>query len=220
MSMTPTPSISGEGDLDYSEGHSQLSVGTLPLTDKNPPKYPKEKNPPPSPSVEGPTSGFSEDNPGNLPRNVETVTTPPSEELEHVVGTPPFPHGIDFPIEYPTKENPKAPLDSEEGLGIPPAKKSQSVPPDDPFSRFWSGRMADTSDKNKKRYKWLTRKPERRHSVSLDEQDHRPYKYVLRRTRHLFPRPKFYSKCPNAEGISLEYAGFILQHIVWQRLRE
>ena len=69
----------------------------------------------------------------------------------------------------------------------------------------------------------MTRKPERRHSVeleALDEQDHRPYKYVLRRTRHLFPRPKFYGKCPNAEGISLEYAGFILQYIVRQRLRE
>ena len=79
--------------------------------------------------------------------------------------------------------------------------------------------MADATDKNKKRYKWLTRK----HSAeleALDDQDHRPYKYVLRKIRHLFPRPKFYSKCPNAEGISLEYAGFILQHIVQQRLRE
>ena len=36
----------------------------------------------------------------------------------------------------------------------------------------------------------------------------------------MFPRPKFYSKCPNAEGVLLEYAGFILQHIIWQRLRE
>ena len=34
------------------------------------------------------------------------------------------------------------------------------------------------------------------------------------------PRPKFYSKCPNAEGVSLEYVEFILQHIVLQRLRE
>ena len=43
---------------------------------------------------------------------------------------------------------------------------------------------------------------------------------MLRRTRPLSPRPKFYSKCLNAEGVSLEYAGFILQHIVQQRLRE
>ena len=80
-STTPTLSLSGEGDLDSTEGHSQLSVETLPLTDKNPSKNPKEKNPPPSPSVEGPTSGFSEDNTGNPPRNVETVTTPTSEEF-------------------------------------------------------------------------------------------------------------------------------------------
>ena len=79
-STTPTPSLSGEGDLDSTKGHSQISVGTLPLTAKNPLKDSKEKNPPPSPSAEGPTSGFSEDNPGTPPRNVETVTTPPSQE--------------------------------------------------------------------------------------------------------------------------------------------
>ena len=74
-----------------------------------------------------------------------------------------------------------------------------------------------------KRDRWLTRKPERRHSVeleALDEQDHRPYRYVLRKTRPLFPRPKFYSKCPNVEGVSLEYVEFILQCIVLQRLGE
>ena len=211
----------GEGDLDSTEGHSQLSVGTLPLTDKDPPENPQEKDPPPSSSgSEGPNPTSSKDNP---PRNVETVTIPPPEELEHVVGTPPSSLRIDISTEYPTKENPKTPLDSEEGLGVPPNEKSQSVPPDDPFSRFWSGQTADTSDKNKKRYRWLTKKPVRRHSVelvALDEQDHRPYRYVLRRTRALFPRPKFYSKCPNAEGVSLEYAEFILQHIVLQRLRE
>ena len=150
------------------------------------------------------------------------MTTPPPEELEHVVGTPPSPHRKDSPTEYLPKGNPKAPLDSEEGLGIPPTKKSQSVPPNNPFSRFWSGQTADTSDKNKNRHRWLVRKQESRHSVeleALDEQDHRPYRYVLGRTRPLFPRPKLYSKCPNAEGVSLEYAGFILQHIVWQRLR-
>ena len=69
----------------------------------------------------------------------------------------------------------------------------------------------------------MTRKLERRHSVeleALDEQGYRPYRYVLRRTRSLLPRPKFYSQCPNAEGVTLEYAEFILQHIVLQRLRE
>ena len=58
--------------------------------------------------------------------------------------------GKDSPTEYPQKETPKAPLDLEEGLDIPPAEKSQNIPPDNPFSRFWSGQTADTSDKNKK----------------------------------------------------------------------
>ena len=97
-------------------------------------------------------------------------------------------------------------------MDIPPSKISQSVPPDDPFSRFWSGQTADTSGKSKKR-----------HSVeveALNEQDHRLYRYVLRRTRPLFPRPRFYSKCPSVEGVSFEYVEFMLQHIVLQRLRE
>ena len=123
-STTLTPSLLGEGDLDSTEGHSQLSVGTLPLTGKKPPKDPKEKNPPPSPSVEGPTSGFSEDNPGNPPRNVKTVTTPPSKELEHVVDTPPTPQKKDSPSGYPPQDHPEAPLDSEGGLDVPPSKKS------------------------------------------------------------------------------------------------
>ena len=92
-------------------------------------------------------------------------------------------------------------------------------PLDDPFLRFWSGQTADTLDKNKKRHRLLDRKPERRHSVeieTLDKQDHRPYRYVLSIARPLLPRPKFYSKYPDAKGISIEYVGFILQHIVQQ----
>ena len=157
MSMTPIPPLSGEGDLDSTEGHSQFSVGTLPLTDKDPPEKTQEKDPPPSSSeVEGPNPTSSKDTSDNAPspRDKEKVTTLPPEELEHVVGTPPSPHGKDSPTEYPPKETPKAPLDSEEGLGVPPTEKSQSVPPDDPFSRFWSGLTADTSDKNKKRHRW------------------------------------------------------------------
>ena len=187
MSTTPTPSLSGEGDLDSTEGYSQLPVGTLPLTDKDLPENPQEKHPPPGPSgAEGPTSTPSEDNSDNPPgpRSKETVTTPPPEKLEHVVTTPPSQHEKDSPTEYPPKDNPETPLDSGEGSVVPPANKSQSVYPDDPFSRFWSGQTADTSDKNKKRHRWLDRKPERRHSVeleALDEQYHGPYRYVLRR---------------------------------------
>ena len=66
----------------------------------------------------------------------------------------------------------------------PSSERSQKVPIDDQFSRFWSGETADISDKDKKRHGWLTRKPKRRHSVELeilDRQDKRPYKYVLER---------------------------------------
>ena len=63
LSTAPTPSLSGEGDLDSAEGHSQPIVGTLPLTDQNPPDRvstegdPQEKHLPLSPSeAEGPTS--------------------------------------------------------------------------------------------------------------------------------------------------------------------
>ena len=69
----------------------------------------------------------------------------------------------------------------------------------------------------------MNRKPERRHSVeleALDEQDQRPYKYVLKRERALLPRPRFYSKCPDAKGISPEHAELILRHIVQQRHQE
>ena len=51
-----------EGDLDSTEGHSQLLVGTLSLSDKGLPENPKKKQPPPSPSgAEGPTSTLSKE---------------------------------------------------------------------------------------------------------------------------------------------------------------
>ena len=152
--------MSGGEDLDSTEGHSQLLVGTLPLTDKDPPESPEDKGPPPNSPVEGPTSGSSENNTSDISR----------EKLKQVV---------DSPSEYPPQDQPETPIDSEEGLEEPSSRRSQKVPTDDPFSRFWSGETADTSDKDKKRHRWLNRKPERRHSVeleALDEQDQRPYK--------------------------------------------
>ena len=166
--------MSGEGDLDSTESHSQLLVGTLPLTDKDPPESPDNKNPSPIPSVEGPTFGFSEDNTSNFSRDKKLTTTPSSEKLKQVVDTLPLSQREESPSEYPPQDQPETPLNSGEGLGIPSAKKSQKVPTDDPFSRFWSGGTADTSDKDKKGYRWLSRKPERRHSVeleALEEQD-------------------------------------------------
>ena len=159
--------MSGEGDLDSTEGHSQLLVGTLPLTDKDPPESPEDKGPPPNPPVEGLASGLS--------RDKKSDTTPPTEKSKQIV---------DSPSEYSPQDQPNTPIDSEEGLEEPSSKRSQKVPIDDPFSRFWSGKTADTSDKDKKRHRWLTRKPKRRHSVELeilDGQDKRPYKYVLER---------------------------------------
>ena len=43
---------------------------------------------------------------------------------------------------------------------------------------------------------------------------------MLRRAQSLLPRPKFHSRYPDAKGVSFEYVGFILQHIVQQWLRE
>ena len=121
------------------------------------------------------------------------------------------------PFEYPPQDQPETPIDPGEK---PPSKRSQKDPIADPFSRFWSGETADASDKDKKKHRWLSRKPKRRHSVELEtlnEQDKRPYKYVLKEERNLLPRPRFYSRCPDASSISLEYVEFILRCIVQQR---
>ena len=206
--------MSGEGDLDFTEGHSQLLVGTLPLTDEDPPENPEGKCPPPNPPVEGLASGSSENNTSDLSRDKKSDTTPPTEKSKQV---------IDSPLEYPPQDQPETPIDSEKGLKELSSKRCQKVPIDDPFSRFWSGETADTSDKDKKRHRWLTRSPKRRHSVeleTLDEQDKRPYEYVLKRERDLLPRPRFYSRCPDASSISPGYAEFILRHIVQQRHQE
>ena len=68
--------------------------------DKDPPESPKDKNPPPGPSVEGLASGFSEDNTGNLSRDIKLTTTPSSEKLEQVADTPPLPQRKDPPSEF------------------------------------------------------------------------------------------------------------------------
>ena len=187
--------MSGGGDLDSTGGHSKLLVGTHPLTDKDPPESPEDKGPPPNSPVEGPASGSSKNNTSELSRDKKLDTNPTTEKLKQV---------IDSPSEYPPQDQPEIPIDSEEGLEEPSSRRSQKVPTDDPFSRFLSGGTADTSDKDKKRHRWLNRKPERRHSLeleTLDEQDHRPYKYVLKGERDLLPRPRFYRRCPDASSI-------------------
>ena len=84
--------MSGEGDLDPTEGHSQLSVGTLPLTDKDPPKDPEDKSPPKEPSVEEPTSG-------SLKRDKKSGNTPPPFEKPKQT--------VDTPSEYPPQDHPE-----------------------------------------------------------------------------------------------------------------
>ena len=43
---------------------------------------------------------------------------------------------------------------------------------------------------------------------------------MLEGERDLLSRPRFYSRCPDANSISPEYAEFILRHIVQQRHEE
>ena len=95
--------MSGEGDLDSTEGHSQLSVGTLPLTDKDPPENPEDKGPPQNPPVEGLASGSSENN----PRDKKSGNTPPTEKSKQIV---------DSPSEYPPQDQHETHIDFGEGL--------------------------------------------------------------------------------------------------------
>ena len=111
--------MSGEGDLDCTEGHSQLLVGTLPLTDKDPPENPEDKGPPPNPPVEGLASGSSENNISDLSRDKKSDTTPPTEKSKQVV---------DSPSEYPPQDQPETPFDFGEGLEEPSSKRSQKSP--------------------------------------------------------------------------------------------
>ena len=110
--------MSGEGDLDPTEGHSKLSVGTLSLTAKDPPKNPEgkdppqdppknteDKGPPQEPSVEEPTSGLPE-------RDKKSGNTPPSEKSKQTVDTP---------SEYPPQDQPETPIDPGEHLAKPPS---------------------------------------------------------------------------------------------------
>ena len=86
--------MSGEGDLYPIEGHSQLSVGALPLTDKDPPENPGDKGLPQDPPAEGLTSGLPENN----TRDKKLENIPPTEKSKQLV---------DFPSEYPPQDQPE-----------------------------------------------------------------------------------------------------------------
>ena len=182
-----------EGDLDPSEGQSQPSVGTLPLTEKDPPEKPKDKDPPPSSSVEG----------------LDTEAHDRDEST-----TPSSPGSSDK-----TEETPTSPIGTSLSTEYSPRDTSLK----DPFSSFWSGNLCDVSDQSGRRHRWLIRKPKRRHSVELkllDEKDLRPYKYVLEGDRPLLPRQRFYSSHLDARDITFQQATFTLRDIVQQRLQE
>ena len=160
-SPTPTQSLSGEGDLDSVKGHSQPSVGTLPLTEKDPPEKPKDKDPPHSSSV-------------------EELDTEAHDKDEFI--TPSSPGSLDK-----TEETPTSPI----GIKIFTEYSPRDTSLKDLFSSFWSGNLGDVSDQSRRRHRWLIRKPKRRHSVKLellDEKDPRPYKYVLEGDRPLLPK--------------------------------
>ena len=151
----------GEGDLDPFEGQSQPLVGTLSLTEKNPPEKPEDKDPPPSSSVEGLDAEahdkdecITPSSPGSSDKTEETPTSPIRTRIS---------------TEYPPKDTQDPPLPtqrkgSEEHL--PKTTKDTSLR--DPFSSFWSGKLGDVSDQSRRRHRWLIRKPKRRHSVELE----------------------------------------------------
>ena len=183
----------GEGDLDPSEGQSQPLVGTLPLTEKDPPEKPKDKDPPPSSSVEGLDTEA---------HDIDESTTPSSPgDSDKTEETPTSPIGTKISTEYSPRDTSLR----------------------DPFSSFWSGNLGDVSDQSGRRHRWLIRKPKRGHSVELellDEKDPRPYKYVLEVDRPLLPRQRFYSSHLDAKDITFQQATYTLRYIVQQRLQE
>ena len=192
-SPTPTQSLSGEGDLDSKKGHSQPSVGTLPLTEKDPPEKPEDRDPPPSSSVEGlDTEAHDQD---------ESVTPSSPGSSDKTEETPTFPIGTRISTEYSPRDTSLK----------------------DPFSSFWSGNLGDVSDQSGRRDRWLIRKPKKRHSLELEvssEKDPRPYKYVLEGDRSLLPRQRFYSGHLDAKDITFQQATFTLRYIVQHRLQE
>ena len=192
-SPTPTQSLSGEGDFDSEKGHSQPSVGTLPLTEKDPPEKPEDRDPPPSSSVEGlDTEAHDKD---------ESITPSSPESSDKTEETPTSPIGTRISTEYSPKDTSLK----------------------EPFSSFWSGNLSDVLEQSGRRHRWLIRKPKRRHSVELeflDEKDLRPYKYVLEGDRPLLPRRRFYSSHLDARDITFQQTTFTLRYIVQQRLQE
>ena len=183
----------GEGGSDPSEGQSQPLVGTLPLTEKDPPEKPEDKGPPPSSSVEG----------------LDTEAHDKDESI-----TPSSPGSSDK-----TEETPTSPIGTRISTEYSPRDTSLK----EPFSSFWAGNLSDVSDRSGRKHRWLIRKPKRRHSLELEissDKDPRSYQYESKRDRPLLPRQRFYSSHLDAKDITFQQATFTLRYIVQQRLQE
>ena len=99
----------GEGDLDPSEGQSQPLVGTLPLTEKDPPEKPEDKDPPPNSSAEGLDTEV---------RDKEDESTTPSspESSDTTEETPTSPRRTRASTEYPPKDTQDHPPSTQSKL--------------------------------------------------------------------------------------------------------
>ena len=197
-----------EGDLDPSEGQSQPLVGTLPLTEKDPPEKPKDKDPPPSSSVEGlDTQAHDKD---------ESITPSSPGSSNKTEETPTSPIGTRISTEYsPRDTSLKEPFSSFWAGNFSDVSE--------PFSSFWAGNFSDVSDQSGRKHRWLIRKPKRRHSPELEvssDKDPRSYQYVSKRDRPLLPRQRFYSSHLDVKDITFQQATFTLRYIVQQRLQE
>ena len=138
----------GEGDLDPSEGQSQPLVGTLPLTEKDPPEKSKDKDPPSSSSVEGLDMEVHD-------KEDESITPSSPGSSDKTEETPTSPIRTRISTEYPPKDTKDSPptTQSKSKKGseghLPKATKDTSLR--DPFSSFWSGKLGDVSDQSGRR---------------------------------------------------------------------
>ena len=140
----------GEGYLDPSEDQFQPLVGTLPLTEKDPPEKPEDKDPPPSSSAEG------LDTEANDKEDESTTPSSPgsSDKTEE---TPTSPIRTRISTEYPLKDTKDSPPPTQselkKGSEEPLPKTTKDTSLRDPFSSFWSGKLGDVSDQSGRRHR-------------------------------------------------------------------
>ena len=143
------------------------------------------------------------------PGSSENINPPPSsstEGLDTQDSDPSTPESLDKTEEGHTPSSPPHSTNSEEHS--PRTSRDTSVR--DPFSSFWSGQTGEDLAQSEKRYRWLIRKPRRRHSLED----------VLERDRQLVPRPRYHSRQLDAREVSFKQVDYILRYLVQQRNNE